>query len=138
MTPTRDRRGSLICHGDFLSIHKYMDHPQSQCGQIVCVNFIKNLFLRTDAYPEKFLFCPPGSYAAPLLKHGCAELASAQHTIPAKRVVHQLMVIGTVYPEKSTQTAITKCACVGYYGEVRQQGCSLYRTLEESGCLIIC
>ncbi|MHB1683102.1 MAG: hypothetical protein ACYCYO_09845 [Bacilli bacterium] len=29
----------------------------------------------------------------PLLKHGCAELASAQHTIPAKRVFQQLMVI---------------------------------------------
>ncbi|MHB1684563.1 MAG: hypothetical protein ACYCYO_17345 [Bacilli bacterium] len=30
----------------------------------------------------------------PLLKHGCAELASAHHTNPAKRVFHQLMVIG--------------------------------------------
>jgi len=45
-------------------------------------------------YPEKCIPCPPGSYAVPLLKHGCAELASAQHTIPAKRVFHQLMVIG--------------------------------------------
>jgi len=35
--------------------------------------------------------CPLESYAAPLLKHGCAELASAQHTIPAKRVFHPLM-----------------------------------------------
>ena len=32
--------------------------------------------------------CPPESYAAPLLKHGCAELASAQHTIPAEQVFH--------------------------------------------------
>ncbi len=39
----------------------------------------------------------------PLLNHGCAELASAQYTIPAKRVFHQLMVLRSsmdVYREK--------------------------------------
>ena len=43
--------------------------------------------LRHDSLSRKIdRPCPPKSYAAPLLKHGCAELASAQHTIPAKRV----------------------------------------------------
>ncbi|MHB1684019.1 MAG: hypothetical protein ACYCYO_14510, partial [Bacilli bacterium] len=32
-----------------------------------------------------FILLMVARYAVPLLKHGCAELASAQHTIPAKR-----------------------------------------------------
>ncbi|MHB1682627.1 MAG: hypothetical protein ACYCYO_07330 [Bacilli bacterium] len=33
---------------------------------------------------------PPGTYTAPLLRHGCAELASAQYTFPAGRVTYLL------------------------------------------------
>jgi len=59
--------------------------------------FLSGCWWRVSAitvYHEKCLPCPPESYAVPLLKHGCAELASAQHTIPTKRVFHQLKVIG--------------------------------------------
>ena len=56
--------------------------------------FLPGCWWRVSAmtvYPEKYLPCSPGSYTVPLLKHGCAELASAQYPIPAKRVFHQLM-----------------------------------------------
>ncbi|MHB1682372.1 MAG: hypothetical protein ACYCYO_06010 [Bacilli bacterium] len=53
-------------------------------------NFLPGSWWRVSAitvYLEKYPACLPGSYAVPLLKHGCAELASAQHTIPAKRAL---------------------------------------------------
>jgi len=35
----------------------------------------------------------PGTYTAPLLRHGCAELASAQYTFPAERVFPLSMTV---------------------------------------------
>jgi hypothetical protein len=52
------------------------------------------------------LLCSIGLYAVPLLKHGCAELASTQHTIRQSKFFILLMVPHScmgVYPEKSPQ-----------------------------------
>ena len=56
--------------------------------------------------------CPPEPYAAPRLKHGCAELASAQHTVLAKRAFIPPMVLRSVeILLRKTQAWVSICIC---------------------------
>ncbi|MHB1685521.1 MAG: hypothetical protein ACYCYO_22365 [Bacilli bacterium] len=76
-----------------------------------------------DVDPEKCLPCPSGAYAAPLLKHGCAELASAQHTIPTKRVFHQLMVVERSRSCGSIPKNRRRRIFIPVVGATQQHGC---------------